>query len=222
MRRICRTAGVFVAAVLLADAGIVQAAGNGPGDERLGIVTLRVYDTASLPARVMEAMRVTAESALGDALALRWLNCTASERRDAGCDDERTIRDVVVRVLGEHESPSRSACGYALTSQAAGGFISLAHGCARRASAAAARGRGRDRSHPTEAQVLGYVLAHELAHVLMPSVPHSYDGLFSAHLGRKHWRRHQQGRLTFAPADVARLRAAARQVMTNEQEESSS
>jgi hypothetical protein len=196
--------------VPLAGTGIVRAAGSAAGNDRPGVVTLRVYDTVSLPARVTEAMRVTTESALGGAVTLRWLNCTASEQRDAGCDDERTSRDVVVRVLGEHEPWARPVCGYALTSRPASGFISLAYECARRAAATAARGAVRDRSHATEAQVLGYVLAHELAHVLMPGVPHSYDGLFSAHLGRKHWQRHQQGSLEFAPADVARLRAAAR------------
>lgn len=211
MRRIFRTAGVLVVAVLLADAAALHAAGSTPGDDQRGTVTLRVYDTVSLPADVMDTLRDTAASVLAGALTLRWLNCTLSAPPEAECDDERTSRDVLVRVMAEHESPDRSACGFALTSPAERGFISLAYECAVRAAAAVARGPVRDRSHPSAGQVLGYVLAHELAHVLMPGVPHSYDGLFSAHLGRKHWKRHQQGWLAFTSTDIARLREAARQ-----------
>jgi hypothetical protein len=211
MRRIFRTAGALGLSVLLAEAAALHAASGPTADHGQGVVTLRVYDAVSLPADVMDTLRDTAVSTLAGALTLRWLDCTLWTPRNAGCDDRRTSRDVVVRVMAEHASPGRSTCGFALTSRAQRGFISLAYECAvRGASAARTRGPASDRVHLSAGEVLGYVLAHELAHVLMPGVPHSDDGLFSAHLGHKHWKRHQQGWLAFSPADMARLREAAK------------
>jgi hypothetical protein len=57
--------------------------------------------------------------------------------------------------------------------------------------------------------LLGYVLAHETAHVLEGAGPHSDEGLMKARWNSRDFERMFLGQLQFAPEDVQRIRAGA-------------
>lgn len=177
---------------------------------RAPIVTMRFYNTARLPATTAAELRVATESALAPTrIAIRWHLCSGASATHAECAAPRARRDVVVRVLQGHESLGVRRCGFAVPSSA-GGFISLSRECASRTVGSLKRRlRPREPDMATEAEVLGYTLAHELAHLLLPGSPHSTEGLFRSPLDRRQWKRLRDGQLVFLPGDARRLHAAA-------------
>lgn len=174
-------------------------------------LTVRLYDTVALPPSTIAGMRAAADEAVATAgITLQWLSCTNETSGSAACGRPRTDGDIIVRLLAEHDVATVARCGYSVSTEGVRGFISLSHACAAGAAAALRRGSTTARPEPPdEAQILGYMLAHEIAHVLLPGVPHSYHGLFKARLARRDWHRLRDGRLSFSLSDARRLHAAA-------------
>jgi hypothetical protein len=170
-------------------------------------VAIRVYDAVNLPAEDLTVMQTTAEAALAPAgIGIRWTACPDGAPRPAACDRRRG-GEIVVRIMPEH-APTAARCGFAVPGLDSGGFISIARVCAERAAEQLGR-RRRTRSESVPvAQILGYILAHEIAHVLLPHSRHSSHGLFKARLGGREWALVRGGQLSFLPADIERLRVA--------------
>jgi hypothetical protein len=178
---------------------------------RQATVTLRIYDHAGLPVATSAGLQAAAATALARAaITLDWRFCaTSAPERHARCAAAPEQREIVVRIVERHDGLGSTHCGVAWPRPAGGGFISLARTCAARTAMALMRGSPAPAVVASEAEVLGYTLAHEVAHVLLPGSPHSRDGLFRARLDRRHWRRLRTGHLTFLRQDALRLSDAA-------------
>jgi hypothetical protein len=171
-------------------------------------VSLRIYDIVGVPPEAITAMQATTSAALAPAgITIRWAVCGDDEPRPTGCNAPRN-GDVVVRLIDTHSSRA-PGCGFAMAAPGGGGFISLTRTCvARTVSSLMKRSKLASRRPAMSGEVLGYFLAHELAHVLLPGAPHAHAGLFRTRLGRAEWKSLERGSLAFLPDDVDRLRAA--------------
>lgn len=190
---------------------VLGVASLGAEAEQPAAVIARVYNAARLPAAVLAGLRASAGKALAPAqIAVRWLSCSGAVPQ--GECLAAPEHDVIVRVVDWHGTLGANHCGFAVTEGRAAGFISLSRECAARVVTELRKGRAPGQPEPaTEAEVLGYTLAHEIAHVLLPGVPHSGDGIFAAHLGHKQWQRLRNGGLSFLRHDIERLHAAVLQ-----------
>lgn len=67
-----------------------------------------------------------------------------------------------------------------------------------------------DRYHVSPGLVLACAIAHELGHLLLPMRTHAAAGLMRACWSRDEFHRAGEGRLTFLPAEVVRIRDGLR------------
>lgn len=178
---------------------------------RHATVTLRIYDHAGLPGATSAGLQDAAAAALARAaITLDWRFCaTSAPGRHARCATAPDAHEIVVRIVERHDALGTKHCGVAWPRPSGGGFISLARTCAAHTATALMRGTPAPAVVASEAEVLGYTLAHEVAHVLLPGSPHSRSGLFRARLDRRHWRRLRSGQLSFLGRDAQRLSEAA-------------
>ena len=171
------------------------------------MVTLRIYDNVRLKPATWAELRASTLAALADTgVTLDWRHCGQAAEHD-DCRRPADSIDVILRVVTSHRTRERKRCGFALSTPPQAAFISLDTDCAFRS--AALNNKSWRTTQTTEAQIMGYTLAHELAHVLLPGEPHSDDGLFRARLTRQDLARIPSGELTFLPQDIERLRMAA-------------
>lgn len=195
---------VLASAVLCIDRPVVA-------QPQVPAIVMRIYDSAALPSAVASELRAATEAALAPTgITIDWRACADDNpTKHVACATPQSRREIVVRMVDSHALVGARHCGFALRTSG-GGFISLSRACALRA--ASYLERRREPGQPpiaTEGEILGYTLAHELAHVLLPGSPHSTSGVFAGRLHRAHWRRMRSGLLSFLPRDVARLREAA-------------
>jgi hypothetical protein len=196
-----RLVAATLAGIVLGTASIIA------GQEPAPVVTLRIYDNVRLAPATWAELRASTVAALVDTgVTLDWRYCGQAVERDDCHRPEGSI-DVILRVVRSHRTRERKRCGFALSLPPEAAFISLDTDCAFRSVALLNRKSWLIQA--TEAQILGYTLAHELAHVLLPGVPHSDEGLFRARLTREDLARIPSGELTFLPQDIERLRLAA-------------
>jgi hypothetical protein len=139
-------------------------------------LTLRVYNYA----QIGSAELATSEKVAGGIFAslgieMDWVDCPASKRKtqaDPACDSEMGTADLVLRILPRHMAAklrhSYDSLGFAQTcpeSEPACELNVFYH----RIDELAAKGYRADR-------ILGYVIAHEVAHVLIGPA-HSEEGI---------------------------------------------
>ncbi len=208
--RVHDSAGILRLAVGLL--GVVLGAASLAAEQTpAATVTLRVYDSLHLSQPMSIALRAATEDALAPAgVAIRWLACVARASGLTGpCATTPGRHDVVVRVVASHDRRDPERCGFSLPLTGGPAFVSLARECAARVSRALESAQAGMPVMLGEARILGYTLAHELAHVLLPGRPHSRDGIFTARLDRRHWTGVLSGRLSFLEQDIEQLRTAA-------------
>ncbi len=166
---------------LMAGAGALSQA-----QEATPAVTAYVRSDPAVPmATLAIAQQVAAKIFAGIGVPVRWRNGTPPENGGVAVG----IR-VQADVLGL--SPS----GLAVTSPEKGlAIISVSY------KRVASRYR-----HDRTPDVLGYVLAHEMAHVLQGAARHSGTGILKAHWDYKDYQEMDRGRLAFASEDVMLIR----------------
>jgi hypothetical protein len=167
----------------------------------------RIFDTLDLPAEEIARLLRTAEDALAPgAVHIRWKPCFDNALSEC---HPAPGHDLIVRIVEGHGEDGRGSCGYAMV-DGRRAFVSLSRSCAVGTLASLERKWELTTLQPlTIGEVLGYVLAHEIAHVLLPGVAHSARGLFKPRLHARDWRSVRQRGLAFTPDDIARLRTAA-------------
>lgn len=195
---------------LLAAAFLAAAAAAGQTLE------VRVQDYAGLPRGVWKTSLATASRAFRRAgVEIRWLNCTPdSARLDRRCRTEPPPGTRVLRVLPpemtEKTRASAIECGRAQLAAdgSRGTYASVYWGRVRKLAESGARrvGLGRDptSSRTKEARLLGYVLAHELAHLL--GVHHGSAGVMHGPWSPPEIAAAVAGTLRFQPAEEVRIR----------------
>lgn len=174
--------------------------------EERGILAARIFDTVGLAEQDSESMLRTAGDALSPAeIHITWKPCAGAPLL---CQAPHG-RDLVVRIVERHGPAGGGSCAFAMVDRGHG-FVSLSVDCARRTLASLERRwTSMDLDPLTPGEVLGFMLAHEIAHVLLPEARHSRRGLFKARIHARDWRTVRRGGLGFSREDVERLRSAA-------------
>ena len=136
-------------------------------------LTVRLYDTASIPASDLAAAQSIASGIFTTAgVRLSWIDC-ASATPPALCADVPEPSNVIVRIVAQ-DSPIKDALGAsAIDAASHKGTLATLFAVNIRAMAA--------RTNSSLARLLGRAMAHEIDHVLLGSTRHSDAGLMRAH-----------------------------------------
>jgi hypothetical protein len=103
-----------------------------------------------------------------------------------------------VRILSQSDTQSEHACGYSWLDEEGKGVRAAAfYSCV----VASAQG------HLDGSELLGYVIAHEVGHLLLGPHAHSLEGLMRAHWGQNELHEAALGNLYFSSHEEARLRS---------------
>ena len=164
-------------------------------------ITVSVHDYTNIPlfrlvAAEAEAKRIFALAGIETA----WLSCSpkweASE--PAGCsfvDSTHLVLKVVSAKTDVHTRDRGDVLGKALLSDNGAGYYAYAF---------------LDHIEILEQSrgfsVLGYVLTHEIGHLLLGSNSHSVSGIMSPHWNEQELRRISEGTLLFLPNETHKLR----------------
>jgi hypothetical protein len=199
-------------AVLLIGAGITVVDGVVARAESRDapVVRVRVYDYAGIaPETLTEAQSVAASFYTAIDIAIDWaptMGPRAPKRSDV---ENGRLQDFTINVLSRNMVARRAwpsgAIGSAVVAPEGGGRIAYVLYDRLKDAAAAAGWQ--------EKELLAVVIAHELAHLLLPPGSHSSDGLM-----RKGWdvaelRQFQPSSLAFTPEQTALIRARLGQVV---------
>ena len=198
-------------AVLLIGAGIVVVDGVvARGESRdVPVVRVRVYDYAGVvPETLTEAQSVAASFYSAIDVTIDWaptMGPRAPKRRDVEND---RLQDFTINLLSRSMVARRAwppgAIGSAVVGPEGGRIAYVLYD---RLKDAAAGAGWQDK------ELLAVVIAHELAHLLLPPGSHSFDGLM-----RKGWdvaelRQFHASSLAFTPDQTALIRARLGQVV---------
>jgi hypothetical protein len=172
-------------------------------------VRVFVYNYAGLPAGCVDrAQREAGRIYRQIGVHVEWIDCPMSERgtRPAVCDTRRGPSNLELRLLSRSMAKGlgfdSTAMGFAL--QPHDGPGSLANVFTHRAAELAVN---RNLDH---AVILGHLIAHELAHLLLGPARHSAGGLMRDGWGKRELAWAAQGSLTFLPSEAERIRSRMR------------
>ena len=136
-------------------------------------ITVRVYQTASLPSVIEEKALAETETLLRSALVdIRWRKCTGpANERYTTCDALPGPSELTLRILGEkaHNQGTPGALGDAVVIRCAGGVLATVYYDQVEWMA--------NEAGKETAVLLGRVAAHELGHLLMRTASHAPRGL---------------------------------------------
>lgn len=176
-------ATLAVTAAMMADpaamAGHAGAAAAAAADATARHISVRIHDYANVANdELLETQQQVAEIYARVGITLDWRVPVHPDRMGEGSDSWPSDRPATLSVLIVTEDMARGirirdeVAGYAAVSPISGG--SVAFMVAERASRIALCAR------IGFARVASSVVAHELAHLLMPNRPHSHDGIMKA------------------------------------------
>jgi hypothetical protein len=163
-------------------------------------VVVSVYDDTGVSARILldaekEASRVFRELSVG----LSWVNCRAEDEDFLGCRQPITSTQLFVRVVRRGRTLPDDAFGVAfLGVDGNGRYADVFLDRVRRLQAGKAQ--------INEARVLGYVMAHEIGHLLLGSNAHSTAGIMEPSWSAAELRKIEMGRLAFTKTECEKMR----------------
>ena len=185
-------------ALLCAAAAVSLSAGPRMAEDIPPGITVRVYETAGLPAALEQRAFAEAGALLGAAFVnVRWLDCTGANRAPTCAVPLGPSEVVLVIREGGECSVTSATLGKALVLRRGGGVLATVY-----------FGQVACLAMTTNADVavlLGRVTAHELGHLMMHTPKHSPRGLM-----RERWTPHEVRRnlaidWAFTAADAAAM-----------------
>lgn len=166
-------------------------------------VTVVIFDHAGVPAAVLKAAADTARAAFREVgVDTKWSICRLSGDASEHCalpPAGTYMQAKVVPPALEHGLESREALGYAVSVRGGRGVVSYAFyepvkKCA-------------ESGGQSVSLVLGYVMAHEIGHLL--GMQHGPSGIMKSHFDRRDLHDAATGFLHFTTPDAKALRASA-------------
>jgi hypothetical protein len=173
------------------------------------VVTVRVYDYAAVEEDVLENAKHEASRVLAAAgIRMEWIECPLREEqtgpRYAACRTPMGVADMLLRII------PRSMQGERNLGRALGYAMPLTGSPPTRAYVLYDRLRERVReSRVAEHRLLGYVIAHEIAHLLLIDESHSRRGVMMAHWSERELVQIESGSMGFSSEERASLQAGA-------------
>jgi hypothetical protein len=189
---------------------VLTTAGSVAG--QTGDLAVRVYDYAGVPGKVMTAAEDEARRLLHRAgIETEWSGCpkNPNERdRYPNCQEPLGEADVILHVMPQPvEEYQVTSNGFGLTLQSGkGGIAEHVYVFYDRVKKTAGKV---DQLPP--ATLLGYVIAHEIGHLLLGPDSHSSRGIMRARWGREDLEQMQRGKLAFLEEQAAIMRARLEQ-----------
>lgn len=204
--------GKFAGRIVMGVAGLTMMAGSAAG-QTAGMIRVRVYDYAGVKAEVLrqarQEMRVTFAAAgvamVSEQCTVGKENAAENRRENLFCAEPVGAEEITVRVLGEGsltgEKVSEGALGYAVVGENAARGV-MATVLAERTQRLAAR------AGVEFGWLLGKVMAHEVAHLVMGSKEHTGSGLMRAGWKEEEIRKRRVGEWSFHKEQKAEMRRA--------------
>jgi hypothetical protein len=199
-------------AVLLISAGIVVVDGVvARGESRdEPVVRVRVYDYAGVvPETLTEAQSIAANFYTAIDIAIDWAPTMGPRARKRPDVENGRLQDFTINVLSRSMVARRAwpagAIGSAVVAREGGGRIAYVLYDRLKDAAAAAGWQ--------EKELLAVVIAHELAHLLLPPGSHSSDGLMRRGWDVAELRQFHPSSLAFTPEQSALIRARLGEVV---------
>jgi hypothetical protein len=188
-------AGILLALVAPAEARSVESVH--PGAE----LTVSVFNYARVPRGVLgKAQEFAAKTFRQAGVEIHWVDASSADARE--WTEARNGSRLVIRII-----PDSMIGGWATQCDALGFALVPADG--REGYLAGAFYERIERVAPRlggdPALILGYVIAHELGHLLLGANSHFRSGLMSYPFERREWLLASRGRLRFTPPQVERI-----------------
>jgi len=186
--------GVSLATALCAISWNANASGH-PGQDWYRVI-VQMSSQVEAPRDLLRDGQAAASTILaGIHVQLVWTGQTPqASKAIAGCVGEPAMHDLAVEIV-PHAPPSFSNAALAMAMPYADSGVRIVIFYDR--VEPLLRGH-----HAPEATILGYVLAHEIAHVLQGIARHSGTGIMRAHWSENDLRQMGSRELTFTPEDV--------------------
>ena len=180
-------------------------------------VTVLLYNYAAVAAGdLAQAETEAARIYHYGGIEIEWLDCPLSSQQAAqfpACKilmgPTKLALRLLSRSLAGHLRQVQDSFGFALYPEN-GGFAMIANVFAQDSEELA------DRRGMRRGAVLGDIVAHELGHLLLGLGSHSRTGIMQAPWGDKELKRVAQGLITFAPAELERMRTNVSARMADE------
>jgi hypothetical protein len=175
-------------------------------DAEPGTLVLSVFNNASVPAEILAQGELRAAYILSQAgIQVEWLNCPVKGlpvpdqfERPSLCSSIAYPSHLSVRILYMGKSVRGDIFGEAFTnSTGKGTHINLYY--AHLAESGACRVL-------SEGALLGYVIAHEVGHLLLGTDSHFREGIMQGHWEKMQLRDAARGNLQFTPQQAASMR----------------
>lgn len=177
-------------------------AAGAQGRERAVQVPLAVsvFNDAEVPPAVLEAARQRASLILEDAgVALSWIDCgSPGHRAHAGCSAITFPTHLSVRLLARAPAASEDTFGRSFLDDRQEGSYAYVYTHALSAS--------RFRKLVDQGDLLGYMIAHELGHLLLGRDSHAAGGLMTAVWQSDELQAAGKGNLFFSAREKAKIR----------------
>ncbi len=206
MRKPFRSWLVWGVVVNITHLGSVGLAGTASSHEHdpVPVITVRVFNYANVGKRTLAGAKKHAREVLSRAeVNIRWLDCLTSlaeMKTNTACRGRPAPTELVIRIAPRSQNP-RCPLGFAALPEEKGKLATHASVFYEAAENLAA---GYSASN---AQMLGYTLAHEIGHLLLGEGSHAGKGIMRTPWRKPEMERAAEGRLGFSTKQANRIRA---------------
>ncbi len=203
MKRLSRNFLILSSLLTLSSAGLADTA-SGVEPEFRPTITVRVFNYAGVAERIVAAAKKQAGRVLRDVgVHALWIDCPTSLAElqiNTACRGSAASTELVIRIAPRSQNP-RYRLGFAALPTEKGKVASQASVFFEAAEQLAT-------GHPTSmAQMLGYILAHEIGHLLLGEGSHSGKGIMRTPWRKQEMERAAEGRLGFTAKQAKRMKA---------------
>jgi len=170
-----------------------------------------VRSPAELPGELVVDAEQSAARVFGKAgVAVEWRNCPArnGEFLDEGCRGSARASDLVLQIIPRAQHPRGAVFGVAFVNGSGGAYADIFFDRVQRI-------HNEDRKISI-ATLLGYVMAHEIGHLLLGEHSHSRTGLMLGQWHADELARIARGRLFFDSREASFLRARVVELETGQ------
>lgn len=168
------------------------------------VITVRVFNYAQVGNRTLAGAKQHAREVLSRVeVKIEWLDCPASHaevRTNTACRGRPTSTELVIRIVPRSQNP-HCQLGFAALPKGEGKLATHASVFYEAAEDLAA---GYSASN---AQMLGYILAHEIGHLLLGEGSHAGKGIMRTPWRKPEMERAAEGRLGFSAKQARRMQA---------------
>jgi len=195
----------MVAAVLFLNPLLVPTQANQQPGTPSAVLVISVFNEAQVSAKTLAGAENRAAEVLSEAgIQVTWVQCASVPLRPGGslvpsnCGQFSYPAHLSVEIHSQVDKSKAGACGHSwLEDSGTGVYASVSYPCV----AASAQGS------ISEKELLGYVMAHEIGHLLLGPCAHAPLGVMRAHWSANDLREAARGNLYFTSQEEARLRS---------------